>query len=88
MARRGRAHGSHTYSHPGLDNVTADNFDADIARNEAILRKVDPDGDWHWFRFPFLNEGDTLEKRQQVRQFLFAHGYKIAEVSMDFEDYM
>jgi peptidoglycan/xylan/chitin deacetylase (PgdA/CDA1 family) len=80
--------GSHTYSHPGLDNTSAKTFIADIAKNEAILRKVDPDGDWHWFRYPFLDEGNTLAKRREVRAYLFAHDYKVAEVSMDFEDYL
>jgi hypothetical protein len=45
-------------------------------------------GDWHWLRYPFLHEGDTVEKRRAVRAWLLAHGYKIAEVSMDFEDYL
>jgi peptidoglycan/xylan/chitin deacetylase (PgdA/CDA1 family) len=44
--------------------------------------------DWHWLRYPFLREGDTVEKRRAVRAWLFAHGYKIAQVSMDFEDYL
>jgi len=26
--------------------------------------------DWHWFRYPFLWEGDTLEKRHAVRAYL------------------
>jgi peptidoglycan/xylan/chitin deacetylase (PgdA/CDA1 family) len=50
------------------------------------LQQVDPHGDWHWFRYPFLAEGETLEKRQAVRDWLFAHDYKIAEVTIDFED--
>ena len=45
-------------------------------------------GDWHWFRYPFLDEGDTPEKRSQVRKFLAARGYKIAAVTMSFGDYM
>jgi len=44
--------------------------------------------DWHWFRYPYLREGDTVEKRRAARAWLEAHGYKIAEVNMDFEDYL
>ena len=80
--------GSHTYSHPSLDETPAKAFEEDIAQNEAVLRKVDPDGDWHWFRFPFLDEGNTLEKRRDVRSYLQQHGYQTAEVTMDFEDYL
>jgi peptidoglycan/xylan/chitin deacetylase (PgdA/CDA1 family) len=80
--------GNHTFSHPDLDKTSAAKFNANIAKNEAILKKVDPGGDWHWFRYPYLNEGATLTKRREVRQFLFTRGYKIAEVTMDFEDYL
>jgi hypothetical protein len=34
-----------------------------------------------------LWEGDTLEKRRAVRAYLKEHGYRVAQVSLDFEDY-
>lgn len=80
--------GNHTWSHPELDKSTAAKYEANIARNEPTLRLVDPDGDWHWFRYPFLEEGETVEKREAVRGWLTAHHYRIAEVSIDFQDYM
>ena len=80
--------GNHTYSHPELDVSTVAEYETEIAENEPILKKVDPDGDWHWFRYPYLEEGDTLEKREAIRGYLKDHGYRIAEVSMDFQDYM
>ncbi len=78
--------GSHTFSHPNLEEVSAKAFIADIKKNEPILEKVDPDGDWHWFRYPFLDEGETLAKRQAVRAYLNENHYKVAEVTLDFED--
>jgi peptidoglycan/xylan/chitin deacetylase (PgdA/CDA1 family) len=84
----GQPLGNHTWSHPNLEKVSAQAFIADIRKNEPILKQVDPNGDWHWFRYPFLNEGETLEKRQKVRSFLLKHHYKIAEVTIDFEDYL
>ena len=80
--------GNHTWSHPELDKLDASRYEANIARNETTLRRVDPDGDWHWFRYPFLEEGDTVAKREQVRGWLVGHQYRIAEVSMDFQDYL
>jgi peptidoglycan/xylan/chitin deacetylase (PgdA/CDA1 family) len=80
--------GNHTYSHPGLDTTSAKAFIKDIAKNEAVLKKVDPDGDWHWFRYPYLDEGNTLAKRREVRAYLAANNYRVAEVTMDFEDYL
>src|ERR1700753_481342 len=80
--------GSHTFSHLSLDVVSAERFDEDIADNEPVLQKVDPSGKWHSFRYPFLDEGNTQEKRRAVRSYLKEHGYQVAEVTMDFEDYL
>ena len=80
--------GSHTYSHPSLNDLTPEQFEADIAKNETVLSKLMVGEDWHWFRYPFLWEGDTLEKRHAVRDYLKQSGYQIAQVSMDFEDYL
>jgi peptidoglycan-N-acetylglucosamine deacetylase len=80
--------GNHAYSHPSLNEVTVEQFESDIAKNEPILSKLMVGEDWHWFRYPFLWEGDTLEKRHAVRAYLKQNGYQIAQVSMDFEDYL
>ncbi len=80
--------GNHTWSHPELDKVSAARNERDIAKNEPLLKQLEPHGDWRWFRYPFLEEGDTLEKREDVRNWLQAHHYKIAEVSIDFQDYL
>jgi peptidoglycan/xylan/chitin deacetylase (PgdA/CDA1 family) len=80
--------GSHTWSHMNLNEHTPEEFEADIAKNEPLLQSLMGERDWHWFRYPFLWEGDTLDKRHAVRAYLFAHGYKIAQVNMDFEDYL
>jgi len=45
------------------------------------------DQDWHWFRFPCLHEGDTPEKRLAVTRFLADQGYRVAEVTMSFDDW-
>lgn len=80
--------GSHTWSHLEFDKVSAAAYERNIAKNEPILKRVDPDGDWHWFRYPFLEEGNTVSKREDVRAWLKKHGYRVAEVSMDFQDYL
>ena len=54
----GQPLGSHTWSHMNLNEHTAEEFDADIAKNEA------------------------------VRAYLQTHGYRTAQVTMDFEDYL
>jgi peptidoglycan/xylan/chitin deacetylase (PgdA/CDA1 family) len=79
--------GNHTWSHPEFDKLSVEQYEANILRNEPLLRKVSPGSDWHWFRFPYLEEGNTVEKREQLRAWLGQRGYRIAEVSMDFQDY-
>jgi peptidoglycan/xylan/chitin deacetylase (PgdA/CDA1 family) len=55
--------------------------------NEPALAEYAGARDWHWFRYPFLWEGDTLDKWRAVRGYLHEHGYRVAQVSIDFEDY-
>jgi peptidoglycan/xylan/chitin deacetylase (PgdA/CDA1 family) len=79
--------GSHTWSHISLTANTVEAFEANIAQNEPALEQHAQGRDWHWFRYPFLWEGDTVEKRRAVRAYLREHGYRVAQVSLDFEDY-
>src|ERR1700704_5707296 len=80
--------GNHTYAHLSLNASTADEFDRNVEANEPELKLLMGRQDWHWFRYPFLWEGDTLEKRHAVRQYLKAHNYHVAQVTLDFEDYL
>lgn len=84
--------GNHTWSHMNLNQHTLEEFEADISRNEPLLtewmKNEKKNEDWHWFRFPFLAEGDTPEKRTGIRNFLAQHDYKIAGVTMSFSDYL
>jgi peptidoglycan/xylan/chitin deacetylase (PgdA/CDA1 family) len=79
--------GNHTWSHMNLNQNSLGAFEDDISHNEQLLQLQTKDGDWHWFRFPYLAEGDTTEKSMGVRAFLAQRGYKIAGVTMSFGDY-
>lgn len=78
--------GNHTFSHPALSSETAAEYEHNIAVNEPILRQYAGRRDWHWFRFPYLEEGATLQQRDDVRAWLDTHGYRIAEVTLNFND--
>jgi peptidoglycan/xylan/chitin deacetylase (PgdA/CDA1 family) len=81
--------GNHTYTHMDLEQNTAEAFERDLEQNEPTLELLArPGQDWRWLRYPFLHEGDTVEKRRAVRSYLKAHGYKIAQVTIDWEDYL
>jgi peptidoglycan/xylan/chitin deacetylase (PgdA/CDA1 family) len=86
-ADSGFALGNHTYSHIDLNASSVQDFEDEIVANEAVLKGLMDTGAWHWFRYPFLHEGDTLEKRHAVRKYLAEHGYKVAQVTLDFSDY-
>ena len=79
--------GNHTWSHKSITANTAEAFEREIALNEPALAQYAGKSDWRWFRYPFLWEGETLEKRHAVRAWLKEHGYRVAQVTLDFEDY-
>lgn len=83
----GQPLGNHTWSHPNLATLTPEQFTAEIAQNEPMLKDLMGDNDWRWLRYPFLSEGDTPEKRLAVRSWLAANHYKIASVTMSFDDW-
>ncbi len=78
--------GNHTWSHPSLNSQTAARFERQVALDEPALRQYAGKRDWRWFRYPYLEEGNTLTKRDNVRTWLRAHGYRIADVTLNFED--
>lgn len=80
--------GNHSWSHMNLNEHTVADFEADVMKDEPALRQWMAGEDWHWFRFPFLAEGDTAEKKAAIRRFLSEHGYRIAAVTMSFGDYL
>jgi peptidoglycan/xylan/chitin deacetylase (PgdA/CDA1 family) len=82
---------NHTYSHMDLTRNPAEEFQKEILRNEPPLLLLTPPKskhDWHWLRYPYLHEGDTLEKRRAIRAFLATRGYRIAQTTIDWEDYL
>lgn len=89
--RSGNRLGNHTFAHADLAKVGPEAFVADVERNEPLLAALAGPAaaasDWRVLRFPFLQEGATVEAREAVREALFARGYRIAEVTVDFEDW-
>jgi peptidoglycan/xylan/chitin deacetylase (PgdA/CDA1 family) len=89
--RAGNPLGNHTYDHLSLDQVEAPVFEANIARLDVLLAslsKVSPlIAGRRVFRYPYLEEGNTLPKRNSVRGYLVTNGYRIAEVTTDYNDW-
>ena len=79
--------GNHGWSHRHLSEMSAAEFEQELVKNEPLLQRHSPDGQWHWFRYPFLDEGEDAAKRAAARAVLAEHGYRIAGVTMDFADW-
>ncbi|MBJ7483227.1 polysaccharide deacetylase family protein [Brevundimonas sp.] len=79
--------GNHTWTHMRLDDEDRGPFKAEIEMNEPLLAAVMGEADWRWFRYPYLYEGATAEARSDVRRFLSGRGYRVASVTLSFDDY-
>ena len=84
--RAGFPLGNHTFSHSDLTRVSTTDYIVDIERNQELLARLLPLGSPKYFRYPYLHEGDTREKREAIRQWLAARGYTIAQVTVTVED--
>jgi peptidoglycan/xylan/chitin deacetylase (PgdA/CDA1 family) len=76
---------NHSNTHRNLKALTAEEYLADIAAADAILKGMK--GFRPWYRFPFLAEGDTREKRDAVRAGLRAMNYTQGYVTIDNYDW-
>jgi peptidoglycan-N-acetylglucosamine deacetylase len=79
--------GNHTFSHLDLTRSSVAAYVADIQRNERALAEWSSAHGRRYFRYPYLHEGDVPGKRDAVRQWLAAHGYTIAQVTVYFADW-
>jgi peptidoglycan/xylan/chitin deacetylase (PgdA/CDA1 family) len=89
--RAGNPLGNHTYDHSSLDQVEAPAFEANIAQLDVLLESLSSVSPLiagrRVFRYPYLEEGNTLVKRDAVRGYLATNGYRIAEVTTDYNDW-
>jgi len=72
---------NHSYSHFYYPGVEFDKFSQDILRGEKVISDLK-----HFrklFRFPYLKEGNMLEKRDKIRSFLKENSYRMGYVTID-----
>lgn len=79
--------GNHSYSHSYYPSskISFGQYSEDIIRAEILLKNY-PNFK-KFLRFPFLKEGNTLEKRDNMRAFLQERGYKMGYVTIDASDW-
>jgi peptidoglycan-N-acetylglucosamine deacetylase len=84
--KAGQLLGNHTLNHPWLARTEAADYIEEIRSNQILLDEYQTPHR-KWFRYPFLAEGNTLEKRNTVRNFLANNDYSIAQVTIDSNDW-
>lgn len=85
--KRGHILGNHSYSHLyyNSNDIDSDKYIADMIRGESIISHLS--GFRKLYRFPYLKEGNTVEKRDAVRTFLAQNGYRTGHVTIDTSDW-
>lgn len=83
----GHVIGNHTMSHLDLNNAAVSllQYQQEILACDQITGSLP--GYQKWFRFTYLREGNTPEKRDGMRSFLQQQGYRNAYVSLDTSDW-
>jgi peptidoglycan/xylan/chitin deacetylase (PgdA/CDA1 family) len=85
---RGFRLANHTYLHSDANVLSVSDFLADVARDEQALDALLTQGRGKapYFRFPFLNRGRPAD-RPAIAAYLASRGLRVADVSVDFEDW-
>jgi peptidoglycan/xylan/chitin deacetylase (PgdA/CDA1 family) len=78
---------NHSYSHSYFHSSkqTLESYENDFLRCDSIINKYA--GFTKLFRFPFLKEGNTIEKRDGFRKFMSDLGYKSGYATIDASDW-
>lgn len=84
-ANAGHLIANHSHQHPWLSRIDTKDYIAGIDKAEELLKGLD--NRRPWFRFPFLDEGSTLAKRDKVRNALKERGLKNGYVTVDNYDW-
>lgn len=79
--------GNHSFSHLFFNSgkVSLEKYKKDFLKGDSLINQFS--NYKRLFRFPFLKEGDTQEKRDGFREFLEINKYKIGHVSIDASDW-
>ena len=82
--------GNHTFSHRSLSAVELESYESDILRGEIITKELlaASGKQIRYFRHPYLHTGLSLDIKNSLNDFLAAHRYTIAPVTMDNSDWL
>ena len=88
--RAGHELGNHTFAHRGAHQTPLAEYLDGIGQGEIVTRELARRAGrpFRYFRHPQLHTGRTLAYRDSVNRFLAAHGYVVAPVTVDNQEWV
>ncbi|MDA2924196.1 polysaccharide deacetylase family protein [Acidobacteria bacterium AH-259-L09] len=88
-ASRGHIVGNQTYSDVDLNQLSAEDFLHHVVDGQKYLRRASRTHrfNYRYLRYPFLHQGDTKRKKENVAKALYNGGYETAHVTVKTSDY-
>lgn len=82
--------GNHSYSHIDYNTTSFSNYTNDILKGEKITSELMKRKNLklRYFRHPYLHTGATKQKADSLDQFLSSHGYTVAPITLDNDEYI
>lgn len=86
VSAAGHTIGNHSFSHRDIGTMTIEDYVIDIQKGEDAIKL------WvkgpRFFRYPLLRQGDTVEKRDAILNWLSLRGIRVAPVTIDNDDFV
>ena len=81
--------GNHTYTHASFQKTPLEQYEDETIRGEVVTRALMKAAgqEEKYFRHPFLMTGPTPEAKAAFEKFLKEHGYQVAPVTVDNDDW-
>ncbi|NBB52225.1 polysaccharide deacetylase family protein [Rhizobium sp. CRIBSB] len=82
--------GNHTFNHAGLNTVPVEQWLAEVDLGAEVTRPLlaARGQTLRWFRHPYLQTGETTEKKAAAARELAERGYTVAPVTLSNDDWM
>jgi len=76
---------NHSYDHPDFNQLSLENYSENFLKADKQLKQFSTFT--KMYRFPYLREGNTKEKRDGMRSLLKHHGYQNAYITLNNYDW-
>ena len=82
--------GNHSYAHRSFHTTPLDTYMADVLRGEVVTRRLLAERGMtpRYYRHPYLRTGQDMELKAAFEDFLAEHGYAVAPVTIDNDEWI